>query len=106
MDAGLHPAIDRTGVVHQVLPEVPEEARRTIRGKVTIGVRASVDPSGHVTDAKLESGRSRYLADLTLQAARQWVFKPGNDGAGASEWLLRFELTRTGTVVQPSRVSH
>jgi TonB family protein len=106
MSAGVRPAADRPGVVHQVLPDVPAEARRTIRGKVTIRVRVSVDPSGHITDAKLESGRSRYLADLTLQAARQWVFEPGNDGAGASEWLLRFELTRNGTVVQPSPVSH
>jgi TonB family protein len=92
-------------VVHQVLPDVPEIARRTIRGTVTISVRASVDASGHVTNVKLESGVSRYLANLTLEAARQWVFEPVKDGAGANEWLLRFDLTREATVVQPSRVS-
>jgi TonB family protein len=105
-NAGVHATVDRASVVRQVLPDVPEIARRTIRGTVTISVRASVDTSGHVTNVKLESGASRYLANLTLEAARQWMFEPAKDGAGANEWLLRFELTREGTVVQPSRVSH
>jgi serine/threonine-protein kinase Stk1 len=104
-DAGARSIVDRAGVVHQVLPDVPEMYRRTIRGKVTISVRASVDASGHVTDVKLESGASRYFANLTLEAARQWVFEPGKDGASAHEWLLRFDMTSEGTVVQPSRVS-
>jgi TonB family protein len=94
-----------SGVVHEVLPDVPERARRTIRGKVTINVRASVNRAGHVFDARLESGASKYLGNLTLQAVRQWVFEPAKVGAPSSEWLLRFDLTSAGTVVQPSRVS-
>jgi serine/threonine-protein kinase len=88
------------GVLREVLPDITPEARRTIRGTVTVKVRASVDASGHVTSARLESTGSRYLSNLTLEAARQWVFDPA-----ASEWLLRFDLTGNGTVVQPSRVS-
>lgn len=94
------PAVDHAGaVVRQVLPDVPEKARNTIHGKVTVHVRASVDSSGHVTSARLESRGSRYLSNLTLEAARQWVFEPA-----AGEWLLRFEITSKGTAVQTSRV--
>jgi TonB family protein len=84
-------------VVHKVLPEVPEFARRTIRGSVKIQVRATVDASGHVTDAKVESQNSRYFAKLALEAARQWDF-----AAGPTGWLLRFEFTASGTAVHPS----
>jgi TonB family protein len=87
-------------VVHQVLPDVPEFARRTIRGMVKIQVRATVDAAGHVTDAKVESENSRYFAKLAIEAARQWDF-----AAVPSDWLLRFEFTTAGTTVHPSRVA-
>jgi serine/threonine-protein kinase len=103
----VHPPADHAHVVSQVLPDIPEKARRTIRGKVTIHVRAKVDPSGHVTSAGVESGSSRYLTNLTLQAARQWVFEPAKSGGRdvASEWALEFEITSRETVVSPSRVA-
>jgi TonB family protein len=64
-------------VVHQVLPDVPRKARDTIRGKVRVGVRVRVDPSGNVVGAKLDSpGPSRYFAQLALRAARRWKFRP------------------------------
>lgn len=88
-------------VVHEVLPDVTDQARRTIRGTVRIHVRASVDASGRVSDAQVESQNSRYFANLTLQAARQWSFEA--DAAG--EWLLRFEFTTKGTTVHPARVA-
>jgi len=87
-------------VVRQVMPDVPDYARRTIRGTVKIQVRASVDAAGHVTDAKVESQNSKYFAKLTLEAARQWEF-----AANTGDWLLRFEFTTAGTTVQPSRVA-
>jgi TonB family protein len=87
-------------VVHRVLPDVTAEARRTIRGRVQVAVRASVDPAGHVTAARVESQNSRYFANLALQAARQWSFEPG-----PGEWLLRFEFTPAGTTVHPSPVA-
>jgi serine/threonine protein kinase len=87
-------------VVHQVLPDVPEYARRTIRGKVKIQVRAVVDGAGHVTDANVESQNSQYFAKLSLQAARQWEFAPA-----AGDWVLRFEFTPAGITVHPSRVA-
>jgi len=95
-------------VVHRVLPDVPRQARDTIRGTVRVSVRASVDPSGSVVGARLDSpGPSRYLAGLTLEAARRWRFQPPTShGRGVpSEWILRFELTRKETNVRPVQVS-
>jgi TonB family protein len=99
-------------VLHQVLPEVPSKARQTIRGKVKVGVRVQVDPSGAVTLAKLDSGGpSKYFAQLALEAARQWKFTPAKatDREVADEWILRFEFFRTDTkvvLVSPSARHH
>jgi protein TonB len=96
------------GVVHQVLPEVPAKARRSIRGTVKVEVKVRADSSGSVVDAELASpGPSRYFADLALQAARDWKFGPlpSGDGAAASEWLLHFRFDRSETNVRPVRVS-
>ena len=63
----------------------------TIHGKVPIVVRVQADACGAVTSANIESGgSSKYFADLSLKAARQWKFVPGAD---AREWMLRFEYT-------------
>jgi serine/threonine-protein kinase Stk1 len=95
-------------VIHQVLPEVPRQARDTISGMVKVSVRAGVDASGNVVSATLDSaGPSRYFAALTLAAARRWKFRPpqlqGRDVP--SEWILRFQLTKAATNVRPVQVS-
>lgn len=87
-------------VVHQVMPDVPDYARRTIRGMVKVQIRTSVDASGHVTGAQVESQNSRYFANLALEASRRWDFE-----AVPCEWLLQFEFTPAGTTVHPSRVA-
>jgi len=96
-------------VLDQVLPDVSEKARQTIKGKVRVSVRVHVDPSGNVTQAELDTPTaSRYFADLALQAARRWEFSsPELDGHSvASEWVLRFEFTPTGTKASPQQVTH
>jgi TonB family protein len=93
-------------VIHQVLPDVPRQARDTIRGKVRVSVRVRVDPSGNVAGAKLDSpGPSRYFAQLALKAARRWKFGPAKvaDRNVASEWILRFEFGKAGTTVRATR---
>jgi TonB family protein len=99
-------AASKGEVAHQVLPTVPQSARNTIHGKVKVGVRVQVDPSGKVTSATLASpGPSKYFAKLALRAAQQWQFTaPQADGQPApSAWLLRFQFGRTGTQVFPSQ---
>ncbi len=95
-------------VVHQVLPDVPRNARNTIQGRVRVGVRVRVDPSGGVAGAKLDSpGPSKYFAGLALKAARHWKFDPAKiDGKNvSSEWVLRFEFGKAGTKVLPVRAA-
>jgi TonB family protein len=90
-------------VVEKILPEVPQKARDTIRGKVRVGVRVLVDPSGSVVNAKLDSaGPSKYFAELALQAARRWKFGPTkvDERNDSSEGIiLRFEFMNVGTKV-------
>ncbi|HKV06359.1 MAG TPA: TonB family protein [Candidatus Acidoferrales bacterium] len=92
------------GVANQVVPDVPQKARDTIRGIVRVGVRVEVDASGSVATANLDSpGPSRYFAKLALDAARNWKFTPAMaDGQyAASEWVLRFQFAQDGTRVIP-----
>ena len=92
------------GVRQQVLPDVPQSARDTIRGTVRVSVKVVVDPSGNVAEATLDSpGPSRYFANLALQAARRWKFWP-EKVAGRhvpNEWILQFRFGRTATEVVP-----
>jgi TonB family protein len=93
-------------VAHQVVPAVPQSARNTIQGKVKVGVRVQVDPSGKVTSATLASpGPSKYFAKLALKAAQQWQFIPPQAGGqpAPSAWLLRFQFGRSGTEVFPTQ---
>jgi TonB family protein len=95
-------------VAQQVMPEVSRYSRGTIQGKVRVRVRVMVDSSGNVLTAKFDSrGPSKYFAERSLQAARQWTFKPPQaDGQGVpSEWVLKFEIGRTVTNVHPVQTS-
>ena len=94
----------RGEVLDQVLPDVSQKARDTIRGRVRVGIKVHVDPAGAVSDAELDSpGPSQYFADLALQAARKWAFTPPEVGGKsvASEWSLRFVFTQSDTKVTP-----
>jgi TonB family protein len=88
------------GIVRRVLPEIPASARNGIQGKVSVSVRAQVDPQGNVSEVRLDSrGPSKYFADLALKAVRQWKFGPKK-----SEWIIRFQFRRGETNVVPERV--
>jgi len=91
-------------VAQQVVPDVPKSARDTIRGTVRVGVRISVDSTGNVTEAELDSpGPSKYFAQLALEAAQQWKFEPPKMAGRnvLSDWLLHFQFTGQGTKVIP-----
>jgi TonB family protein len=85
------------------MPDITEQARRTIHGRVVVDVTVDVDPSGAVTNAKLDhAGGSKYLPASALKAARQWKFKPADT---AQQWRVRFEFRSTGTKAQSQRLS-
>jgi TonB family protein len=92
----------------QPMPDITDHDRSTIHGRVNVDVTVEVDPSGMVTDARLDHpGRSKYLSASALKASRQWKFKPvAVDGHDAAQrWRLRFEFRSTGTTVQRERLS-
>ena len=94
------PALASAAVVHQAIPDVSRHARESIRGRIKIMVRVTVDRSGNVVGEKLvSSGSSRYFARLASDAAAKWKFAPA-DKQGSREWLLRFEFTRGGATGQ------
>src|SRR5690606_25112814 len=63
--------------VHRVVPDVPDSARRTIRGRVRVSVRVIVEKEGTVFAALAEEpGPSRYFERLAIEAAKQWTFAP------------------------------
>jgi TonB family protein len=91
--------IAKGAVAKQVLPEVPTGASRTIRGTVAVAIRVSVDRRGEVSNAAFESpGPSKFFANLALQAARSWMFRPAKRGGQAvpSVWILRFRFNQNG----------
>ena len=84
-------------IIKQVLPEVPVQARNTIRGKVTVTIRVAVDSTGSVVDAENESpASSRFFGNLALQAARQWKFAPMDPRRSAltNVWALHFRFVQ------------
>jgi eukaryotic-like serine/threonine-protein kinase len=96
----------RGKVVQQVLPDAPQKARDTIRGKVRLSVKVNVDETGNVTQAALDGpGPSQYFADRTLAAAQLWKFAPAKiDGRSVpSQWLLYFEIDPATTAVHPKQ---
>ena len=91
-------------VLDNVVPDVPQKARDTIHGKVRISIKVHVDKSGSVAGADFAArGPSKYFADLALGAARRWQFVPAKAGGQnvPSDWILRFEFSRTDTKVFP-----
>ncbi len=68
-----------------MLPEVPQRARRTIRGNVKVSVRVIVEQDGTVFAALAEQrGPSRYFERLAIDAAKQWTFRPRTAPTSAS----------------------
>jgi TonB family protein len=93
-------SVSHGAVLHRAFPKVPRSAANTIRGHVRVGVRVQVDPNGDVTNADFEArGPSRYFANLALDAARQWKFRPAqtNGRAIPSVWVLHFAFAASGT---------
>ena len=89
------------GIVHQVVPGVPESALQTIQGKVTVTVKVHVDSAGNVANAEFQRrGPSGYFANFAMQAAKTWKF-----AAGAPRmWALEFVFRNSGVDVHPRQI--
>ena len=81
----------------EVIPDVPQSARRTITGHINVWVRVIVDQDGSVFAATTDkSGPSRYFQQLALDAARKWTFPPV-DAQPRRVMEIRFDFSRDGT---------
>lgn len=90
-------------ILDQILPAATQHAQDGVRGKFMVDVRVHVDPSGSVSDAKLDlRGPSKYFAELSLDAARKWKFRPTDT---AQDWILHFKIEKSGFSVVPVHVS-
>jgi TonB family protein len=95
-------------VLDQATPEASAKALATIHGTVRVGVKVHVDAAGNVSDAELDNaGPSRYFADLSLKAAKQWVFTPPEaDGRSVpSDWKIHFRYTQSGVQMSSEQVA-
>jgi hypothetical protein len=100
-------SLDRGEALDQILPQPSVKALATIEGTVRVGVKVQVDAAGNVSEVALDTpGPSKYFADLSLEAARGWVFSsPEVDGLSvASEWLIHFDFTQSGVRAFPKQV--
>ncbi len=83
--------------VHEVIPDVPLAARRTIRGHIKVWVRVIVNQDGSVFAATPDrAGSSRYFERLALEAAKKWTFPPA-EAPGQRLMQIRFDFSREGT---------
>ncbi len=83
--------------LHQVIPDMPSSARRTIRGHIKVWVRVVVGQDGSVFAAVADrSGPSRYFQRLALEAARRWTFAPV-DTPARRLMQIQFDFSRDGT---------
>jgi serine/threonine-protein kinase len=83
--------------VHEVIPDVPRNARRTIRGHIKVWVRVIVDQDGSVYAAVVDrAGSSKYFRRLAIEAAKQWTFPPV-EAPSRRLMQVRFDFSREGT---------
>jgi len=83
--------------VHEVIPDVPLRAQRTIRGHIKVWVRVIVNQDGSVFAATPDrAGSSRYFERLALEAAKKWTFPPA-DTSDRRLMQIRFDFSREGT---------
>ncbi|MGC2460688.1 MAG: protein kinase [Steroidobacteraceae bacterium] len=83
--------------LHEVIPDVPQSARRTIRGHVEVWVRVIVEQDGSVFAAVADRpGPSSYFQRLATEAAKKWTFPPV-DTPSRRLMQIRFDFSRDGT---------
>lgn len=87
-------------VVHQVVPEAPQQALERIRGRIFVMIRVLVDSEGNVIAALMEEpGPNPLFARLADDAARQWRFVP-SENRRPRVWIVKFTFTSEGVTAR------
>jgi serine/threonine protein kinase len=83
--------------LHEVIPNVPWSARRSIRGHIKVWVRVIVAQDGSVFAALVDrTGPSTYFQQLAVEAAKKWTF-PATETPSQRLMQVRFDFSRDGT---------
>jgi serine/threonine protein kinase len=94
---GRSDAATSPSALHEVIPDVPRGARRTIRGHIKVWVRVIVDQDGSVLAAVADrTGPSSYFQGLAIEAAKKWTFPPV-DSPSRRMMQVRFDFSRDET---------
>jgi TonB family protein len=98
------PPKDPRTVLHEEIPDISRSVRDTIRGRIKVSVRVTVDSAGSVTRAVLEkTGTSKYFDHVATQAAGRWKFAAA-EHQDSRQWLLRFEFARSGAAAHAGAI--
>jgi serine/threonine protein kinase len=82
--------------LHEVMPDVSQTARRSVRGHLRVWIRVIVDQDGSVFAATADrGGPSRYFERIAVDAAKKWTF-PAVDSPSQRIMQVRFDFTRDG----------
>jgi len=100
----IDPALAQKHLTHKVEAKYPADALADqVQG--TVGLRLSIDTTGHVTDAEVTSG-PEALRQAAIDAVRQWVYQPfaigGKPLAAAADVRVSFTLPPTSATAPPA----
>jgi hypothetical protein len=83
--------------IFRIEPAVPANLKRMLSSGTQVDVRVRIDPSGKVVEATNVAQKGQfgiYVADMAVEAARQWKFEPVQMAgqAAQSEAILEFRF--------------
>ena len=89
--------------IREVAPMAAESIRNRIVDEIPVYVTLRIGPNGSVVGAQAATageGIEAYLVQRSLEAARQWKFRPARLGAEAvpGKWTVRFLFAKSGVV--------
>ena len=87
--------------IREVAPVAADSIRNRIEDEIPVYVTLRIGPNGSVVGAeaaKADDGIQSYLVQRSLEAARQWKFRPARLGADAvpSKFTVRFLFDKSG----------
>ena len=87
--------------IREVAPVAAESIRNRIDDEIPVYVSLRIGSNGSVVGAQAATtgeGVQAYLVQRSLEAARQWKFRPARLGADAvpSKWTVRFLFNKSG----------
>jgi hypothetical protein len=87
--------------IREVAPMAAVSIRNRIVDEIPVYVTLRIGPNGSVVGAQAATageGIEAYLVQRSLEAARQWKFRPARLGAEAvpGKWTVRFLFDKSG----------